>query len=72
MRESVLVYLIFTEEIHWQIHMNGWLPPGLRFARAYHLSHHDIPNRRYNVFLPLFDWLLGSAGRGRSSGALAQ
>jgi len=60
------VYLIVTEEIHWRIHMNGWLPPGLRFARAYHMSHHDVPNSRYNVFLPIFDLLLGSAGRGRS------
>ena len=59
------VYLIVTEEIHWRIHMNGWIPPGLRFARAYHMSHHDIPNSRYNVFLPLFDLLFGSAGRGR-------
>lgn len=60
------VYLIVTEEIHWRIHMNGSLPPGLRFARAYHMSHHDIPNSRYNVFLPLFDLLFGSTGRGRS------
>ena len=60
------VYLIVTEEIHWRIHMNGWLPAGLRFARAYHMSHHGIPNSRYNVFLPLFDFLLGSAGPGRS------
>jgi sterol desaturase/sphingolipid hydroxylase (fatty acid hydroxylase superfamily) len=60
------VYLIVTEEIHWRIHMNGWLPPGLRFARAYHMSHHDIPNSRYNVFLPLFDLLFGSTGQGRS------
>src|SRR5437879_9844182 len=22
------VYLITAEEIHWRIHMNGWLPPG--------------------------------------------
>lgn len=55
------VYLIAAEEIHWRIHMDGWLPPGLRFARAYHMSHHDIPNTRYNVFLPLFDLLLGNA-----------
>lgn len=61
------VYLIVTEEIHWRIHMNGWLPPGLRFARAYHMSHHDIPNSRYNIFLPLFDLLFGSTGRGRSN-----
>jgi len=60
------VYLIVTEEIHWRIHRNGWLPPGIGFARAYHMSHHDIPNSRYNVFLPLFDWLFGSAGPGRS------
>ena len=51
------IYLITTEEIHWRVHMNGWLPPGLRAARLYHMRHHDIPNSRYNVFLPLFDWL---------------
>ncbi len=60
------IYVIVTEEIHWRIHMNGWLPRGLRFARAHHLSHHDIPNSRYNVFLPIFDLLFGSAGQGRS------
>jgi hypothetical protein len=54
------VYLIMTEEIHWRIHMNGWLPPGLRFARAYHMSHHARPNSRYNVFLPLFDFFFGN------------
>ena len=55
------VYLIAAEEVHWRIHMDGWLPPGLRFARAYHMSHHDIPNTRYNVFLPVFDFLLGNS-----------
>ena len=54
-------YLIIAEEIHWRIHMDGWLPPLLRFASAYHMSHHDIPNRRFNVFLPLFDVLFGSS-----------
>lgn len=54
------LYLIAAEEIHWRIHMDGWLPPGLQSARAYHMSHHDIPNRRYNVFLPLFDVLFGN------------
>jgi Fatty acid hydroxylase superfamily len=52
------VYLITAEEIHWRIHMNEWLPPGLRFACAYHMGHHDIANIRYNVFLPIFDFLL--------------
>jgi hypothetical protein len=56
------VYLIATEEVHWRIHMNGWLPPGLGFARAYHMSHHARPNTRYNVFLPLFDLLFGNTG----------
>lgn len=60
------VYLIVTEEIHWRIHLNRWLPIGLWFARAYHVSHHDVPSSRYNVFLPLFDFLFGSTGTGRS------
>lgn len=53
-------YLIVCEELHWRIHMGGWIPPCLQFARAYHMSHHDIPNSRYNVFFPLFDFLLGT------------
>lgn len=64
------VYLITAEEIHWRIHMNGWLPPGLRFARAYHMGHHDIPNTRYNVFLPLFDLLFGNSGFRASKGTV--
>ncbi|MBV9625348.1 MAG: sterol desaturase family protein [Acidobacteria bacterium] len=55
------VYLISAEEIHWRIHLKGWLPPGLGPARAYHIAHHDTPNTRYNVFLPLFDLLLGTS-----------
>lgn len=54
-------YFIAVEEIHWRIHLGGWLPPGLRGARPYHLDHHDIPEGRYNVFFPLFDLLLGTA-----------
>src|SRR5215468_3583887 len=63
------VYLMLTEEIHWRIHMGGWLPPGLRFARAYHMRHHRIPNSRYNVFLPFFDVLLGSTKTGEKQSA---
>jgi len=55
------VYLIAAEEIHWRIHLQEWLPPRLRFARAYHMGHHDIPNARYNVFLPLFDFVFGNS-----------
>jgi hypothetical protein len=31
-------------------------------VRAYHMSHHARPNHRYNVFLPLFDFLFGNTG----------
>lgn len=61
-----MVYLILAEEIHWRIHMNGWLPAGLQLARAYHMSHHDVPNSRYNVFLPLCDFMMGSTEPRRS------
>lgn len=66
------VYLIAAEDIHWRIHMNGWLPPGLRFARAYHMSHHDYPNARFNVFLPVFDLLLGNSGLKQSASLRSQ
>jgi hypothetical protein len=46
-------YLIAVEEIHWRIHLGGWLPPGLNAARGYHLAHHDIADGRFNVFFPL-------------------
>ena len=54
------VYMIATEEVHWRIHLGEWLPPILRRSRDYHFSHHDYPNARYNVFLPLFDLLFGN------------
>ena len=54
------------KEIQWRIHMNGWISPGLRFASVYHMSCHANPNSRYNVFLPLFDFLFGSSGPLRS------
>jgi Fatty acid hydroxylase superfamily len=55
-----VVYLLAVEEIHWRIHMEEWLPPGLRFAKAHHLAHHERADERFNVFLPLFDSLFGS------------
>ncbi|HEY6181917.1 MAG TPA: sterol desaturase family protein [Terriglobales bacterium] len=55
------LYFVTTEEFHWRIHLGEWLPAGFRGARAYHLSHHDRPDRRFNIFLPLWDVLLGSA-----------
>ena len=55
-------YFITVEEVHWRIHLGEWLPPGFRAARAYHLAHHAHPNARFNIFLPLWDTLLGSMG----------
>jgi sterol desaturase/sphingolipid hydroxylase (fatty acid hydroxylase superfamily) len=54
------IYLIAVEEIHWRIHLRGWLPASLNAAREYHLAHHDIADGRFNVFFPLFDYLFGS------------
>jgi hypothetical protein len=55
-------YFITVEEVHWRIHLGEWLPPGFRAATAYHLAHHMQPNGRFNIFLPLWDTLLGSMG----------
>ncbi len=55
-----LVYLVAVEEVHWRIHLGGWLPPGLRFAKEHHLTHHERSDARFNIFLPLFDWLFRS------------
>ncbi len=54
------LYLIAVEEIHWRIHLGGWLPPGLRWVREYHMAHHDIPDGRFNVFFPVFDLFFGN------------
>jgi len=52
------VYYILYEEIHWRIHLGGWLPGWMQFARRHHMLHHGKFPGRYNVFLPLFDWVL--------------
>jgi fatty acid hydroxylase family protein len=57
------VYFITTEEFHWRIHLGEWLPPGFHAARAYHLAHHARPDARFNIFLPLWDVLLGPVGK---------
>ncbi len=50
-----VAYQVVVEEFHWRIHLGGWLPPGLCWTRDYHLAHHDRPDGRFNIFLPLFD-----------------
>src|SRR5229473_3012062 len=57
------IYFIIVEEVHWRIHIGEWLPPVLRASRAYHLAHHARPDTRFNIFLPLWDTLLGPAGK---------
>lgn len=53
------MYMVLVEEIHWRVHLGGWLPWARRI-REYHFAHHDIPDGRYNVFFPLFDLLFGN------------
>ncbi len=54
------VYVVLVEDMHWRIHVGRPLPLGLRFAKSHHLAHHDRSDERFNIFLPLFDWLFGS------------
>ena len=51
------LYFIAYEEIHWRFHLGGWLPGCLRTARSHHMLHHGGFEGRYNVFLPIFDWI---------------
>jgi Fatty acid hydroxylase superfamily len=51
------VYFIAYEEIHWRFHLGGWLPGWLHAARTHHMLHHGGFEGRYNVFLPIFDWV---------------
>ena len=55
------VYFLMTEEFHWRIHLGERLPPGFRASRAYHLAHHERSDARFNIFLPLWDVLFGTA-----------
>jgi hypothetical protein len=55
---SFAIYYIVFEEIHWRSHMGGWMPKWLRPAARHHLLHHARDTGRFNVFLPIFDWLV--------------
>jgi hypothetical protein len=52
------IYYILYEEVHWRFHLGGWLPSWMQSARRHHMLHHGGFENRYNVFLPLFDWVL--------------
>jgi Fatty acid hydroxylase superfamily len=64
------IYYLLYEEVHWRFHLGGWLPSPMRRARQHHLLHHGDFEGRYNVFLPLCDWLFHRGDWKR--GAMAQ
>jgi hypothetical protein len=55
---SFALYYMAFEEIHWRTHMAGWLPKWLRPAAKHHMLHHARGTDRFNVFLPIFDWMI--------------
>ena len=54
------LYFVMVEEIHWRIHMGERLPGFMDSVREYHMAHHDIPDGRFNVFFPVFDYVFGN------------
>ncbi|PYY11907.1 MAG: hypothetical protein DMG69_02875, partial [Acidobacteria bacterium] len=57
---AFLTYIVVGIEVHLRIHDGRWVPDAWR---AHHLSHHARPLNNFNIFLPVFDWLLGSKNR---------
>jgi hypothetical protein len=65
---SFAIYYIAFEEIHWRTHMGGWLPRWLHGAARHHMLHHARDTGCFNVFFPLFDWLMaGPDSQGRTT-----
>jgi len=58
---SFTLYYNAFEEIHWRTHMGGWLPAWLAPAARHHLRHHADNAGHFNVFLPMFDWVVSHA-----------
>ena len=54
---AFLTYIVVGIEIHLRTHDGRWVPDAWR---AHHLAHHARPQKNFNIFLPIFDWLLGS------------
>ncbi len=52
-------YFLMTEEIHWRMHAHEWLPRFLDAPRRFHLAHHEVPDSRFSIFLPIWDFILG-------------
>jgi hypothetical protein len=54
---AFVTYIALGVEVHLRIHDGRWVPDAWR---AHHLLHHVRPQQNFNIFLPVFDWLLGS------------
>ena len=60
---AFVAYVLFMEEVHWRMHTGEWVPESWR---TYHLAHHGLGPKptggrtKYNIFLPIFDWLFGT------------
>jgi hypothetical protein len=54
---AFLTYIVAGIEIHLRAHDGRWVPDAWR---AHHLAHHVGAQKNFNIFLPIFDWLLGS------------
>jgi hypothetical protein len=63
---SFALYYNAFEEIHWRTHMGGWLPASLAPAAKHHLKHHADDTGHFNVFLPMFDWIVWQVSSGGS------
>src|SRR3984893_5777019 len=61
---SFALYYMAFEEIHWRSHMGGWLPAWLAPAARHHLRHHADDSGYFNVFLPMFDWIVSQVSSG--------
>jgi len=62
---AFVIYVLVMEEVHWRVHMGGYVP---QWIKSYHLSHHamgDTPTggkTKFNIFVPIFDWVFGTMG----------
>jgi len=54
---AFLIYIVAGIQIHKRTHDGRWVPA---VCRAHHLSHHVRPKKNFNIFLPIFDCLLGT------------
>lgn len=54
---AFLIYIVGGIEIHLRTHDGRWVP---KLCRSHHLLHHIRPQKNFNIFLPLFDSILGT------------